>query len=59
MSVHYPLVVLVPPDTFDLYGEIKRLLAPYDFELEVEEHQAECWCVKNNRYSLAHEEFVR
>lgn len=57
--MHYHLVVLVPPDTFDLYAEIERLLAPYDYELKVDEYETECWCVMNNRSSLVHEEFVR
>ncbi len=42
---HFCVLVLIPEETTDVHEEVKRLLAPYDRNLEVPEYETECWCI--------------
>lgn len=44
---HFITVVLMPAATEDILDKVAEMLTPYDENLEVEEHDEECYCVGN------------
>lgn len=42
---HFVVYALVPPGTEDIEGYLDVALEPFSENIEVEEHEARCWCV--------------
>lgn len=49
------VVVFIPSDSKDICGAISQVLAPFDCEKEVEEHEKECGCVGSHARLEAHQ----
>jgi len=48
---HFYAVVLVPRESTDIEYEVKKLLASYDEDIQVEEYDKKCWCVNREARS--------
>ena len=53
---HYYVGVIVPKDTEGIEAKVRELLALYDENIEVEEHDEDCYCVGNEATREAREQ---